>query len=106
MAKYLLHASYTAEGLKGLQKEGAAGRREAIAKLMESAGCKLDALYYSLGEDDVVVVVDAPDIVAIASVAIAVSAAGLVRTRTAALMTVEEVDKALKKSVNYRPPGR
>jgi hypothetical protein len=29
-----------------------------------------------------------------------------VRTRTTALMTVEEVDQALAKSVNYRAPGR
>jgi hypothetical protein len=27
------------------------------------------------------------------------------RTRTTALMTVEEVDQALAKSINYRPPG-
>src|ERR1700682_2459091 len=27
MAKYLIHASYTAEGLKGLQKDKASGRR-------------------------------------------------------------------------------
>jgi uncharacterized protein with GYD domain len=106
MAKYLIHAAYTAEGLKGLQKDKASGRRDAIAKAMEAAGGKLDALYYSLGEDDAVVIVDFPDIVSLASVAIAVSATGLVRTRTTALMTVEEVDRALAKSVSYRPPGR
>ncbi len=106
MAKYLVHAAYTAEGLQGLQREKASGRRDAIAKLMEGAGGKLDALYFSLGEDDVVAVVDFPDIVGVAAVAIAASAAGLVRTRTTALMTVEEVDRALAKSVSYRPPGR
>jgi uncharacterized protein with GYD domain len=106
MAKYLIHAAYTAEGLRGLQKEKASGRREAIAKLMESAGGKLEALYFSLGEDDVIVIVDCPDTVSVASVAIAVSASGLVRTRTTALMTVEEVDRALAKSVTYRPPGK
>jgi hypothetical protein len=37
---------------------------------------------------------------------IAASASGLVRTRTTALMTVEEVDQALAKSVSYRAPGR
>ena len=34
------------------------------------------------------------------------TSAGLVRTRTTALMTVEEVDRALEKTVNYRAPGR
>jgi hypothetical protein len=28
-----------------------------------------------------------------------------VRTRTTALLTVEEVDKALSTSINYRKPG-
>jgi hypothetical protein len=31
---------------------------------------------------------------------------GLVRTKTTPLLTVEEVDKALAKNVNYRAPGR
>ncbi|HUK60673.1 MAG TPA: GYD domain-containing protein [Stellaceae bacterium] len=106
MAKYLIHAAYTAEGLRGLQKDKASGRREAIAKAMEAVGGKLDALYFSLGEDDVLVIVDCPDIVSIGAVAIAVSATGLVRTRTTALMTVEEVDRALAKSPAYRPPGK
>jgi hypothetical protein len=35
-----------------------------------------------------------------------VSASGLVRTKTTPLLTVEEVDKALAKSINYRAPGR
>ena len=33
------------------------------------------------------------------------SASGLVRTRTIPLMTVEEVDQALAKTINYRAPG-
>lgn len=72
---------------------------------MKGVGGKLDALYFSLGEDDVIAIVDAPSLEAIASVAVAVSATGRVRTRTTALMTVEEVDHALAKRVKYRAPG-
>ena len=35
MAKYLVQAAYTAEGLKGLQKDKASGRKQAITKLVE-----------------------------------------------------------------------
>jgi hypothetical protein len=35
----------------------------------------------------------------------AVSATGLVRTKTTALLTVEETDRALAKKVSYRAPG-
>jgi uncharacterized protein with GYD domain len=106
MSKYLIHGSYTAEGLKGLQKDKASGRRDSITKLMESVGGKLDAIYYTLGEDDVIIIVDVPDLVTCTALAIAVSASGLVRTRTTALLTVEETDRALAKSVSYRPPGK
>ena len=65
----------------------------------------MESFYYALGEDDVVGIVDFPDNVSAASFSLAVSASGLVGTRTTALMTVEEVDRALAKSVNYRAPG-
>jgi uncharacterized protein with GYD domain len=106
MPKYLIQASYTAEGLKGLQKDKASGRRNAVAQAVEGIGGRLEAIYYGLGKDDVFVIVDAPNIGAVAAMSIAVSASGLVRTRTTALMTVEEVDQALAKSVSYRAPGR
>jgi uncharacterized protein with GYD domain len=106
MPKYLIAGSYSADGLKGLQRDKASGRRTAVTSAVEGAGGKLEGLYYALGEDDVYLIVDLPDNVSAAAFGIAVSAAGLVRTRTTALMTVEEVDQSLAKSVNYRAPGR
>ena len=106
MPKYLITANYTAEGLRGLQRDKAAGRRQAVTAAIESVGGKLEAVYFALGEDDAFLIVDMPDNASVAGLGIAVSAAGLARTRTTALLTVEEVDQALAKSVNYRAPGR
>lgn len=106
MPKYLISASYTADGLKGLQKDKASGRRRAIDAAIEGIGGKVECTYYALGQDDVYLVVDLPDIVSAAALGIAASATGLVHTRTTALMTIEEVDRAVEKSVNYRAPGR
>lgn len=106
MAKFMIQASYTAEGLKGLQKDKASGRRDAVAKAFEMVGGKLESLYYCLGEDDVVVIGEAPDVVSITALCVAVGASGLVRPRTTALLTVEETDRALAKAAAYRPPGR
>jgi uncharacterized protein with GYD domain len=105
MPKYLVSASYTAEGLRGLQRDKASGRRQAITAAVEGVGGKLEALYFALGEDDAYLIVDMPGHASLAALGIAASATGLVRTRTTALMTVEEVDQALAKSVNYRAPG-
>jgi uncharacterized protein with GYD domain len=105
MPKYMICASYTAEGLKGLQKDKASGRRRAVTAAVEAVGGKLDAIYYALGEDDVFVIVDLPDTATAAAIGVAVSATGMVRTRTTALLTVQQLDRALEKSVSYRPPG-
>jgi uncharacterized protein with GYD domain len=106
MAKFMIQGSYTAEGLKGLQKDKASGRRDAIAKAMESIGGRVDSVYYCLGQDDVIVIVDAPDVASVTALCVAVGTTGLVRTRTTPLLTVEETDRALAKSAAYRAPGR
>src|SRR5215831_2832402 len=106
MAKYLIQASYSAEGLKGLQKDKASGRRTAVASAAESLGGKLESIYYCFGQDDVIAIFDLPDNVAVSALSLAASASGLVRSRTTPLLTVEEVDKALAKNPNYRAPGR
>jgi uncharacterized protein with GYD domain len=51
------------------------------------------------------VIVDAPDNVTTAAVCLAIGASGAVTTSTTVLLTPEEVDDAVKKSVDYRPPG-
>jgi uncharacterized protein with GYD domain len=103
--KYLIQASYTPEGLKGLMKDKASGRKAAVAKALKSAGGKLEAIYYGFGSDDVYVIADAPDNATAAALSVAVSASGLVRVRTTPLLTVEETDQALEKAVSYRAPG-
>ena len=105
MPKYLIQASYTAEGLKGLQKDTASGRKAAVVKAVKGLKGKVESFYYALGEDDVVVIAELPDSTTAAALALGASASGLVRTKTTALLTVEETDAALKKSTGYRPPG-
>jgi uncharacterized protein with GYD domain len=105
MPKYLVSGSYSADGLKGLQKDKASGRRRALGAAVEGLGGKLESVYFALGEEDVYVILDLPDNTTAAAVALAASASGLIRTKTTALLTVEEVDAALAKNVGYRPPG-
>ena len=106
MPKYLIQGSYSREGLAGLMREGATGRKAAVAKLYEQVGGKIDALYWALGENDVFAVVDLPDAVAATSAAFAINASGAAEVRTTPLLTAEEVDKAAKHTLDYRPPGK
>jgi len=106
MPKYLVRASYTAEGLKGLQKDKASGRKAVVTKVLEGLGGKLECIYFSFGEDDVVVIFDLPDNIAAARLAIAVGASGLIRSKTTVLLTVEEADQALgAPDIGFRAPG-
>ena len=105
MPKYLIEATYTAQGLQGVAKDKASGRKAAVEKLVAGVGGKVESIYYALGETDVIVIFDCPDTVSAAAVSLAVSSSGLVRTRTISLLSVEEVDQALSKSISYRAPG-
>jgi uncharacterized protein with GYD domain len=106
MPKYLYQVSYTREGLRGLLKEGGSSRREAVEQLAESIGASIEAFYYAFGDDDVFIIADAPDNVAMAAVSLMVNASGAIKGKTTVLMTPEEVDEATKKTVAYRPPGQ
>lgn len=106
MPKYLFQASYTAEGLKGLLKEGGSSRRDTLAQLVEGLGGSLESFYYAFGENDVYAIGDAPDNATAAALSMAINASGVVTVKTVVLMTPEEADEATKKTVAYRPPGQ
>jgi uncharacterized protein with GYD domain len=105
MPKYLVSASYTLDGVKGLQSAGGSSRRDAIAKVAESVGGRLESLYFAFGDRDVYTIVDLPDNESATAVALTVNASGAVAVHTTVLLTAEEVDAAAKRSVDYRPPG-
>ncbi len=49
MLKYLFQASYTAEGAKGLLKDGGSKRVRAAKTAAKAVGGKVDALYFAFG---------------------------------------------------------
>jgi uncharacterized protein with GYD domain len=105
MPKFLIEASYTLDGVKGIQSAGGSSRREAVAKVAESVGGQLEAFYFAFGDRDAVVIVDLPDNESATAVALTVNAAGGATVKTSLLLTPEEVDSAAQRSVQYRPPG-
>jgi uncharacterized protein with GYD domain len=105
MPKFMIKASYTAEGARGLLKEGGTSRRAVVQKLIEGIGGKVEAFYFAYGEDDAYVIIDVPDTASGLAVSLAVNASGAVRLSTIPLITPEEIDAAGKKAVQYRAPG-
>jgi len=106
MGKYLIAASYTADGAKGLLKDGGTKRREAAEQAIQSAGGRLEAFYFAFGENDAYLIVDAPDHASVAAASVAINSTGAVHSQTVVLLSPEEIDQATRKSVTYRAPGR
>lgn len=105
MPKYLIKASYTVEGTKGLLKDGGSKRAAVVKKVIEELGGKLEAFYYTFGDADVVLIMDVPDAAAAAAFSLTVNAAGAVHIATTPLLSPQEIDEGCKKSVTYRAPG-
>src|SRR4249919_2044057 len=106
MPKYLLSASYSAEGSKGLLKDGGTKRVAAARTLVESLGGKLETLYFAFGDTDVVAIVDLPDNAAAAAASLTIAGTGALTGEMTVLLTPEEIDQAAKKTGTYTPPGR
>ena len=105
MAKYLVVASYSAEGIKGVVEQGGTSRQKAVTKMIADLGGKVESFYFGFGEGDAYVTLDLPDNVSAAAVGLAVSATGLASTKTIVLLTPDEIDRAAKTQVSYKGPG-
>ena len=105
MPKYLIQASYTQEGLKGLLKEGGTSRKSTVEQLARGLGGSIEAFYYAFGNSDVYVIADMPDDATASAISLTIGATGSVSLKTTVLITPETVDDAVKKTVAYRPPG-
>jgi uncharacterized protein with GYD domain len=105
MAKFLVKASYSADGARGLIKEGGTRRRQAVQQMVEGLGGQLEAFYFAYGESDVYAIADVPDAAAGIALSLSVNASGSAQVTTVPLITPEDVDAAARKTVAYRPPG-
>jgi uncharacterized protein with GYD domain len=108
MPKYLVEGRYTSDGLKGIAREGASRRRGDIEKTIESAGGKLDAMYFAFGHADFYIILDVPDNVSAAALSVVANGSGFVTSKIVVLMTTDEMDQAIKKTatIAFQPPGR
>ena len=107
MAKYLIQGSYTAETWARLMK-APEDRAQTIGPILESVGAQLESLYFAFGDDDIFAIIDAPDNVTAAALAVAVTSSGAFKSfRTTVLLSSNEAMEVMRKAstVSYRPPG-
>jgi uncharacterized protein with GYD domain len=106
MPKFLIKASYSSQGIKGVMSEGGSSRADSVAKAIVGVGGQMESFYFAFGSDDVYVVAEMPDNKAAMAMAAAVGATGALSAyETVVLMAPEEIDEAMRQTIEYRPPG-
>jgi uncharacterized protein with GYD domain len=106
MPKYMIQARFSEEGLRGLKTQGGTARRAQVEKTIANLGGTLEAYYFAFGAHDAVVIADLPDNVTAAALGMAVGASGAGATSTTPLLTPEEMDRIVRTTVDYSPPGQ
>lgn len=108
MPVYLVQFSYASRSIKALVAQPDVDHAGQASAMVMSLGGRLLGYWYALGDFDGVVLIDAPDNSAAASVAMAIGGTGEVtRLDTTVLLTMDEAKDAIRRAVNatHLPPG-
>lgn len=105
MPKYLAQVSYTAEGARGVLKEGGTARVATVTKMTKKNGGKVEAFYFAYGEYDAYLILDIADEASALALSMTVNASGAVRLNLVPLIAAAQIDAAAKKHATYTPPG-
>ena len=95
LSHYILLINWTEQGISKI-KESSADRFSSFKASVEKAGGKLIGGYYTFGEYDVVIIIEAPNDEAVLSLMLKVGSAGNVRTKTLKAFVAEEGLKIIK----------
>ncbi len=108
MPLYLTQFAYTPEAWAALARTPE-DRTATVAAECERYGCRLRELFYSFGEYDGLVLVEAPDEATVAAVLIGAVAAGHLRAmKTTPLLTPAQATEAMRRAgrMGYNQPGQ
>jgi uncharacterized protein with GYD domain len=96
MASYILLATYTEQGLKGIKDT--IKRTEAVRDMAKKAGLTMKESYWTLGQYDVVALFEAPDDESMTAFALSVAKLGNVKTQTLRAFSSKEMGTILAKT--------
>ena len=94
MSNYILLINWTEQGISKIKESS--DRYNSFKASVEKAGGKLVGGYYTFGEYDVVLIIEAANDETVMSMMLKVGSAGNVRTKTLKAFTAEEGMKIIK----------
>jgi len=95
MASYIMLANYTSLGIRNINST--TQRARDFRKETEKVGIKVKDIYWTLGQFDVVIIVEAPDDETMTAMALALGRLGNVTTQTLRAFPIEAMENIIGK---------
>jgi uncharacterized protein with GYD domain len=97
MATYCVLGSFTDQGVR--HAKDSPKRADAFKQMAKKSGVTVKELYWAQGQYDIVAILEAPDDLAVTSLALSIGALGNVRTQTLRLFTASDMQTIISKMV-------
>ena len=95
MATYITLGNFTEQGIRDVRET--TKRADAVKAAAKKVGVTMKDIYWTMGQYDVVAMFEAPDDVSISALALAIGAAGNIRSQTMRAYSKDEMNSVLKK---------
>ena len=95
MATFIALSNFTEQGIKNVKDS--TKRAAVVEEAAGRFGAKMTQLYWTLGQHDLVAVIDAPDDAAATAFALSIGMAGNIRTTTLRAFSRDEMNAILSK---------
>jgi uncharacterized protein with GYD domain len=97
MATYIVLAHFSDQGIRGVKDS--TKRASAVKDMAKKVGVTLKDIYWTIGQYDIVAIVEASDDQAVTAYGLSIGKLGNVRTETLRAFSKAEMDAILKKVV-------
>jgi uncharacterized protein with GYD domain len=95
MVTFIALSTFTDQGIRGVKDT--TKRADAVMEAAKKFGCNMTQLYWTLGQYDLVSVIEAPNDESATAFALAISAAGNIRMQSLRAFGKDEMNKILSK---------
>ena len=95
MATYVVLGQFTDQGIRNVKDT--AKRAEALKEMAKKSGATVKEVYWTLGQYDVVTVIDAPDDASLTGLLLSVGVLGNIRTQALRAFSADEMGQILRK---------
>ena len=97
MATYITLCNFTDQGISNVKETEK--RAEAFKSMAKNIGVTVKDIFWTLGQYDLVITMDAPDDESVTALGLSVGSLGNVRTQTLRAYSAEEIGNILSKMV-------